>query len=165
MARRKTKSPSPLKRWWRSQSEYHYQAYTFMTLFCLAASLYSFILLFFMDYANEASETMITLTWVGLIGGAIALFLFMTRIRSPGSMAPTEPSSSCIIDPDSTTTIGGKEPVEIHIEPSRRTTNPSASDPSLTNGLTVRVSELSESESGASSDTSFLLGASSGRDH
>ena len=74
MARRKTKSPSPLKRWWRSQSEYHYQAYTFMTFFCLAASLYSFILLFFMDYANEASETMITLTWVGLIGGAIALF-------------------------------------------------------------------------------------------
>ena len=74
MARRKTKSPSPLKRWWRSQSEYHYQAYTFMPLFCLAACLYSFILLFFMDYANEASETMITLTWVGLIGGAIALF-------------------------------------------------------------------------------------------
>ena len=59
MARRKTKSPSPIKRWWRSQSEYHYQAYTFMTLFCLAACLYSFILLFFMDYANEASETMI----------------------------------------------------------------------------------------------------------
>ena len=74
MAQRKTKSPGPLKRWWRSQSEYHYQAYTFMTLFCLAASLYSFILLFFMDYASEASETMITLTWVGLIGGAIALF-------------------------------------------------------------------------------------------
>jgi hypothetical protein len=45
-----------------------------MKLFCLAASLYSFILLFFMDYANEGSETMITLTWVGLIGGAIALF-------------------------------------------------------------------------------------------
>ena len=74
MAQRKTKSPSPLKKWWRSQSEYHYQAYTFMTLFCLAASLYSFILLFFMDYASEASESMITLTWVGLIGGAIALF-------------------------------------------------------------------------------------------
>ena len=46
MARRKTKSPSPLKRWWRSQSEYHYQAYTFMTLFCLAASLSSFGILF-----------------------------------------------------------------------------------------------------------------------
>ena len=56
MAQRKTKSPGPLKRWWRSQSEYHYQAYTFMTLFCLAASLYSFILLFFMDYASEASD-------------------------------------------------------------------------------------------------------------
>ena len=27
-----------------------------------------------MDYASEASESMITLTWVGLIGGAIALF-------------------------------------------------------------------------------------------
>ena len=91
-----------------------------------------------------------------------ALFLFMTRIRSPGSIAPTEPSSSCIIDPDSTTTIGGNEPVDIHIEPSSRTTNPIAIDPSLTNGLTVRVSGLSESESGASSDTSFLLGASPG---
>tara|TARA_B100000945_G_scaffold88133_1_gene68595 strand:- start:1970 stop:2440 length:471 start_codon:yes stop_codon:yes gene_type:complete len=74
MARRKTKSPNPIKRWWRSQKEYHYQGYTFMTLFCLAASLYSFILLFFMDYASEASETMITLAWVGLIGGAVALF-------------------------------------------------------------------------------------------
>ena len=27
-----------------------------------------------MDYASEASESMITLTWVGLFGGAIALF-------------------------------------------------------------------------------------------
>ena len=74
MARRSSKGPGPIKKWWRSKHEIHYQAYTAMNLLSLAVFLYSFILLFFMDFAQEASQNMITLAWVGLVGGATALF-------------------------------------------------------------------------------------------
>jgi len=74
MARRVSKAPGPMKKWWRSKHEIHFQAYTSMTLLSLAVFLYSFILLFFMDFAQEASQNMITLTWVGLLGGATAMF-------------------------------------------------------------------------------------------
>ncbi len=74
MARRTSKGPGPIKKWWRSKQEFHFQAYTIMTLFSLAAALYSFLLLFFMDYAQEASQRMVTLAWLGLILGSFALF-------------------------------------------------------------------------------------------
>ncbi|MFL2975204.1 MAG: hypothetical protein ACJZ42_02665 [Candidatus Thalassarchaeaceae archaeon] len=74
MARRSTKSPNPIKKWWRSKHEFHFQAYTWMTILSLGIALFSFIQLFFLDYAQEASDRMITLTWIGLIGGSIALF-------------------------------------------------------------------------------------------
>ena len=74
MARRTTKPPNPIKRWWRSQHEFHFQAYTWMTIISLGIALVSFIQLFFLDYALEASDTMVTLAWVGLIGGSIAMF-------------------------------------------------------------------------------------------
>ena len=74
MARRTTKAPGPIRKWWRSNSEMHFRAYTAMTLLSLGAFLYSFILLFFMDFAEEGSEGMITLAWVGLVGGALSLF-------------------------------------------------------------------------------------------
>lgn len=74
MARRTTKGPNPIKKWWGSKHEFHFQAYTSMTLLSLGITLFSFIQLFFMDFAQEASDTMITLAWVGLIGGSLALF-------------------------------------------------------------------------------------------
>ena len=74
MARRTTKPPNAIKRWWRSKHEFHFQAYTWMTIVSLGIALYSFIQLFFLDYALEASDTMVTLVWVGLLGGSIALF-------------------------------------------------------------------------------------------
>ena len=74
MARRTTKPPNAIKRWWRSKPEFHFQAYTWMTIVSLGIALYSFIQLFFLDYALEASDTMVTLVWVGLLGGSIALF-------------------------------------------------------------------------------------------
>ncbi|MBI88110.1 MAG: hypothetical protein CMB67_03680 [Euryarchaeota archaeon] len=45
-----------------------------MTILSLGISVFSFIQLFFRDYAQEASQNMVTLAWVGLVGGAIALF-------------------------------------------------------------------------------------------
>ena len=75
MARRKTKAPNPIKKWWRSKHEYHFQAYTSMTLLFLGITLFTFLQLFFLDFAKEAEDTMITLAWLGLIGGSIALFL------------------------------------------------------------------------------------------
>ena len=74
MARRRTKSPNPIKKWWRSKHEYHFQAYTAMTILSWGIALFSFIQLFFLDYAQEASDRMITLAWVGLLGGSLALF-------------------------------------------------------------------------------------------
>ena len=74
MARRTTKPPNAIKRWWRSKHELHFQAYTWMTIVSLGIALYSFIQLFFLDYALEASDTMVTLVWVGLLGGSTALF-------------------------------------------------------------------------------------------
>ena len=74
MARRTTKPPNPIKRWWRSKHEFHFQAYTWMTIISLGIALFAFIQLFFLDYALEASDTMVTLAWVGLIGGSIAMF-------------------------------------------------------------------------------------------
>ena len=74
MARRRTKEPGPIKKWWRSKHEYHFQAYTSMTILSLGIALFSFIQLFFLDYAQEASDRMITLAWVGLLGGSLALF-------------------------------------------------------------------------------------------
>ena len=74
MARRTTKPPNPIKRWWRSKHEFHFQAYTWMTLVSLGIALFSFFQLFFLDYALEASDNMVTLVWVGLLGGSIALF-------------------------------------------------------------------------------------------
>ncbi len=74
MARRSTKSPNPIKKWWRSKHEFHFQAYTWMTILSLGIALFSFIQLFFLDYAQEASDTMITLTWIGLLGGCLAMF-------------------------------------------------------------------------------------------
>lgn len=74
MARRSKKGANPIRNWWRSKREFHFQAYTSMTLLSLGIMLYSFIQLFFMDFAQEASEDMVTLIWVGLIGGAAALF-------------------------------------------------------------------------------------------
>ena len=68
MARRRTKSPNPIKKWWRSKHEYHFQAYTSMTILSLGVALFSFIQLFFLDYAQEATDRMITLAWVGLLG-------------------------------------------------------------------------------------------------
>ena len=56
---------------------------------------------------------------------------FITKTKSPGSMAPNEPSSVCFIEPDSTTTIGGNIPVASHIEPSNRNTKPIARNASL----------------------------------
>ena len=75
MARRTTKAPGPIKKWWRSKHEVHYQAYTAMTVTSFGLFLYSFILLFFMDFAQEASsQSMVTLAWVCLVGGATAMF-------------------------------------------------------------------------------------------
>ena len=74
MARRTTKPPNPIKRWWRSKHEFHFQAYTWMTLVSLGIALFSFFQLFFLDYALEASDNMVTLVWVGLLGGSTALF-------------------------------------------------------------------------------------------
>ena len=74
MARRTTKPPNAFKRWWRSKHEFHFQAYTWMTIVSLGIALYSFIQLFFLDYALEASDNMVTLVWVGLLGGSTALF-------------------------------------------------------------------------------------------
>ena len=74
MARRTTKPPNRIKRWWRSKHEFHFQAYTWMTIISLGIALFSFIQLFFLDYALEASDTMVTMAWVGLIGGSIAMF-------------------------------------------------------------------------------------------
>ncbi|MBJ29679.1 MAG: hypothetical protein CMB61_06475 [Euryarchaeota archaeon] len=74
MARRKTKASGPIKKWWLSKHEYHYQAYTGMTLLAFAIMLYSFILFFFTEFAQEASQSMVSLAWVGLLGGALALF-------------------------------------------------------------------------------------------
>ena len=74
MARRSTKSPNPIKKWWRSKHEFHFQAYTWMTLASLGIALFSFFQLFFLDYALEASDNMVTLVWVGLLGGSTALF-------------------------------------------------------------------------------------------
>ena len=56
---------------------------------------------------------------------------FIINTKSPGSIAPMEPSSLCFIEPDSTTTIGGNIPVANHIEPSNKKTNPTASNASL----------------------------------
>ena len=44
-----------------------------MSIISLGIALFSFIQLFFLDYALEASDTMGTLAWVGLIGGSIAM--------------------------------------------------------------------------------------------
>lgn len=74
MARRKTKAPGTIKKWWLSKHEYHYQAYTGMTLLTFAVMLYSFILFFFTDFAQEASQRMVSLAWLGLLGGALVLF-------------------------------------------------------------------------------------------
>tara|TARA_B100000287_G_scaffold429126_1_gene481845 strand:- start:6520 stop:6993 length:474 start_codon:yes stop_codon:yes gene_type:complete len=74
MARRRTKGPGPIKKWWRSKHEYHFQAYTSMAMLFLGITVFSFIQLFFRDYAQEASQNMVTLAWLGLLGGAIALF-------------------------------------------------------------------------------------------
>ena len=74
MARRSTKSPNPIKKWWRSKHEFHFQAYTWMTILSLGVALFAFIQRFFLDYAQEATDRMVTLTWVGLIGGSISLF-------------------------------------------------------------------------------------------
>jgi hypothetical protein len=74
MARRTTKPPNAIKRWWRSKHEHHFQAYTLMTLASLGIAVFSFVQLFFLDYAQEAGETMVTLAWVGLLGGTLALF-------------------------------------------------------------------------------------------
>ena len=74
MARRTTKPPNAFKRWWRSKHEFHFQAYTWMTLASLGIALFSFFQLFFLDYALEASDNMVTLVWVGLLGGSTALF-------------------------------------------------------------------------------------------
>ena len=74
MARRTTKPPNAIKRWWRSKHEFHFQAYTWMTLASLGIALFSFFQLFFLDYALEASDNMVTLVWVGLLGGSTALF-------------------------------------------------------------------------------------------
>ena len=74
MARRTSKGPGPIKKWWRTKHEIHYQAYTAMTLLSFGAFLYSFILQFFMDFAQETSQQMITQAWVCLVGGVTALF-------------------------------------------------------------------------------------------
>ena len=55
----------------------------------------------------------------------------MIKTKSPGSIAPREPSSLCFIEPDSTTTMGGNIPVANHIEPSNKKTKPTARKTSL----------------------------------
>jgi len=79
MARAARRKTNPLKAWWRSKSEIHFQAYTVMTAFSFAALLYCFILLFFMDgvatLTEDGNENLIPLVWIGLVGGSISLFI------------------------------------------------------------------------------------------
>lgn len=78
MTRARGKSQNPLKKWWNSKSNQHFQAYTIMTLFSLAVALFCFLFLFFMDGVSrlegDGNEDLIPLIWLGLLGGTIALF-------------------------------------------------------------------------------------------
>ena len=49
MARAKAKRVGPLRKWWYSKSEHHFQVYTLTTIFFSGLILYCFIFLFFMD--------------------------------------------------------------------------------------------------------------------
>lgn len=79
MARAKAQELGPVKKWWRSKHEHHFQAYTAMTLFFFALALFCFIFLFFMDgvlaLQEDGNESLTPLVWLGLLGGSIALFI------------------------------------------------------------------------------------------
>ena len=79
MARARAKQVGPLRKWWLSKSEQHFQAYTLMTLFFSALTLYCFIFLFFMDgvatLVQEGNEHLTPYVWLGLVGGSVALFI------------------------------------------------------------------------------------------
>ena len=71
MARAARRKPNPLKSWWRSKSEIHFQAYTVMTAVSFAVLLYCFLLLFFMDgvatLTEDGNENLNTLGWIGVV--------------------------------------------------------------------------------------------------
>ncbi len=79
MARARPKQSGPLKKWWHSKREYHFRAYTSMTLFFSALTLYCFVFMFFMDgvqsLEQEGRDNLIPFVWLGLLGGSVALFL------------------------------------------------------------------------------------------
>ncbi len=79
MTRARGKTPNPIKKWWHSKSHKHFQAYTMMTIFSLALALFCFLFLFFMDGVSrlegDGNENLIPFIWLGLLGGATALFL------------------------------------------------------------------------------------------
>ena len=79
MARAAKKKTNPLRAWWRSKKDIHFQAYTIMTAFSFAVLLYCFLLLFFMDgvtnLREDGNENLIPLVWIGLVGGSVALFI------------------------------------------------------------------------------------------
>ena len=80
MARATKPQPNPLKRWWITKRDSHFQIYTSLTLISFAIMLFSFLFLFFMDGVMKmevnGNESLIPLVWFGLVGGAVALLIF-----------------------------------------------------------------------------------------
>jgi len=79
MARAKAKRVGPLRKWWHSKREHHFQVYTLTTIFFSGLILYCFIFLFFMDgvqsLQNDGKDNLIPFVWLGLLGGSVALFV------------------------------------------------------------------------------------------
>jgi len=79
MARAKAKRVGPLRKWWYSKSESHFQVYTLSTVFFSGLILYCFLFLFFMDgvqsLQNDGKDNLIPFVWLGLFGGSVALFI------------------------------------------------------------------------------------------
>jgi len=77
MARPRRRLLAPLRRWWMSKSDSHFQIITYTTILSVAATLWGFLFLFILDgTADPSKSAYVSWSWAALIfGGLIAFYV------------------------------------------------------------------------------------------
>ena len=75
MARRDEKQLGLFARWWKSQSDKHFQIITNVSILSAALLVWGIIFLFVLSGPTDPSkENIVTLTWIGMILGSLGVF-------------------------------------------------------------------------------------------
>ena len=75
MARRGTARLGPFGRWWKSQSDRHYQIIAYSTIISVSSLVWGFVFLFVLDgHSDPEVEHLVPWSWLAFFGGLVIAF-------------------------------------------------------------------------------------------